>query len=532
MDIYQEKQNTDIEKTAGGKTQDNGRLFSDLFEDRKAWNAGKAGNMDERGHWSRATCQNANSPNLPGLNLSDTTERTPAIEKQAQAQKTDQIDGSEFCTISAQILARLDKKHTGEITRGQLGRAIEDPSFKGKEAQALAAMYQNFDSLHNLSNHEGWTGSHTLSLSDMDKYSRMFKTSSVLIGNAESMRSWALQNFNYFDRDNNGSLSQSEIARALKDPLTGTHDKNVLKDIQAHYKNMGHMWESGINVRALKEYADGVRRDATGSELISNIWSSCYSVNQGQKEGINHDLFADKKEPLHSITPDAIKQGSIGNCYFESSLASVAGAHPQMIKDAIKDNGDGTYTVRFAGHKNNPLRVKAPTEAEQGLYNHGSSYGLWASVMEKAYGSYCQQHFWRRNVSNLGGGYAPAEGAEGGGKTGDVVTLITGQETSTKSIANTAPETIRQDLEKAFGHDARKVVTASILTDLDSGKTTKDNFYKCHAYSITNFAPDGKGGGMVTVRNPWGGKEGTTAGSISIPLNKLFNNFTEVNFEL
>jgi hypothetical protein len=66
----------------------------------------------------------------------------------------------------------------------------------------------------------------------------------------------------------------------------------------------------------------------------------------------------------------------------------VAKTHPEKIRDAIKDNHNGTYTVSFPGAKGEKFTVDAPTQSELGLYNGGTKYGTWAAIMESAFGKY------------------------------------------------------------------------------------------------------------------------------------------------
>lgn len=443
-----------------------------------------------------------------------------------------QITEAEFPTVAKQVLAKLDTNHTGTITKDQLAKALEDPQFKGKEAQALAAMYQSFDLMHNLSKHEGMLSSKSITAGDLDKYAEVQKAQAQRTKEAYDMKYWAHVNLSKFDKNNSGSLTKDELESAIKDPKTSDNDREMLQTIQKHYSEMGHMWERGVNLNALDSFADNIHHDSDNAKLVIQVWGTCYNVNKGQKPEISHDLYTDSKNPLNSINPDAIKQGSIGDCYYVSSLAAVAKAHPEMIRDAIKDNGNGTYTVTFPGDKDHPITVKAPTEAEQGLYNHGSPNGLWASVMEKAYGDYCNQHFWRRSPLNITGGNTPEEGADGGGRTAGAMKLLMGKDVFTNTTTFTFQSTMARDFEHAFSSHPAKAVTAGINGSLPfTGEQTSDGFYKGHAYTITNFVPDGKGGGMVTIRNPWGGTDGTTSGTITIPLEKFMKNFSDVAIE-
>lgn len=50
---------------------------------------------------------------------------------------------------------------------------------------------------------------------------------------------------------------------------------------------------------------------------------------------------------VNGVGLDDVIQGRIANCYMVGAFAAVAHREPETIRNAIKDNGDGTYTVRF-----------------------------------------------------------------------------------------------------------------------------------------------------------------------------------------
>lgn len=95
---------------------------------------------------------------------------------------------------------------------------------------------------------------------------------------------------------------------------------------------------------------------------------------------------AQEKTPLYppgGITPEAVKQGQLGSCYFHSVVAALAASNPQAIRKMIEVNPDGSYTVHFADGG------KETAYPQDILYARHSGYdlsdGLWVAVLFRAY---------------------------------------------------------------------------------------------------------------------------------------------------
>jgi hypothetical protein len=100
---------------------------------------------------------------------------------------------------------------------------------------------------------------------------------------------------------------------------------------------------------------------------------------------------------VDGINFDDVAQGYIGDCYLEGAMSAVAQTHPEAIKDALKDNGDGTFTVRFfepqpGGRAPRPVSITVDgdlpgrTVGSQPYYAHGRDFKeLWPALIEKAY---------------------------------------------------------------------------------------------------------------------------------------------------
>lgn len=99
-------------------------------------------------------------------------------------------------------------------------------------------------------------------------------------------------------------------------------------------------------------------------------------------------------QPLfeHKPTIRDVSQGLLGDCYFLSTLINVVSKNPDAIRNMMKDNHDGTVTVRFCdpdgGHfyvtveKSIPKRTYVGKSKKINPYSRGA---LWVKMMEKAY---------------------------------------------------------------------------------------------------------------------------------------------------
>lgn len=113
-----------------------------------------------------------------------------------------------------------------------------------------------------------------------------------------------------------------------------------------------------------------------------------------------------KDEPLFAHDPmlKDIHQGALGDCYFLAALAGIVAKNPETIKEMMKDNGNGTVTVRFYDFVKDdgllgdgrtykkPYYVTVDKTIPERTYldrhSKGDSYSkgaLWVKMMEKAY---------------------------------------------------------------------------------------------------------------------------------------------------
>jgi hypothetical protein len=120
-------------------------------------------------------------------------------------------------------------------------------------------------------------------------------------------------------------------------------------------------------------------------------------------EKVQGDLF------VGGAAADDVGQGRIGDCYFLASLAAVAKTHPELIKRAVHENKDGTFTVTFKDKSQSvPITVDAdfPEGARGQAFGRGLDVNargpeLWPAIFEKAFAQ------WKGGYQKLNqGGFA------------------------------------------------------------------------------------------------------------------------------
>ena len=223
---------------------------------------------------------------------------------------------------------------------------------------------------------------------------------------------------------------------------------------------------------------------------------------------------------VDDVSYDDVIQGSIANCYMASAFSSLAHADPNIIKNALKDNGDGTYTARFFesqgyGKPMKPVYVTVDGDLASAAPGEKNKYAKardqseqWVSVLEKAYAQ------WKGGYETIGNG----------GRAGDVFTALTGKQ---YSYTSTTSSGVLQKIETALA--AHKPVTSG-THGKDSGVDYNGTgVYAWHAYSVIGTSKE-DGVQYVQLRNPWGksehGNDGKDDGIFKMKLEdftKLYN---------
>ncbi|MHC4716393.1 MAG: C2 family cysteine protease, partial [Planctomycetota bacterium] len=182
---------------------------------------------------------------------------------------------------------------------------------------------------------------------------------------------------------------------------------------------------------------------------------------------------------------DDIAQGSIGDCYYLASLASVADSDPDFVEQMIAPLGDGTFAVRFyRSGKEVYLRLDGdlPVRSTGSLAyaGFGNDGELWVPLMEKAYAFF---RYEKNSYESIHGGWM-----------GTVYEEMTNLPSGFK-MTNESADSVWRFMSRALagGH----AVSAG------SYYNASGPIVGSHAYSVRSIEQTDEGR-FVTVYNPWG----------------------------
>jgi hypothetical protein len=83
------------------------------------------------------------------------------------------------------------------------------------------------------------------------------------------------------------------------------------------------------------------------------------------------------------VTPEAVRQGTLGSCYFHATIAALAKSNPDLLRDAIRRDPDGSFHVHFFS---GPDESVFPEDIEFGrAHGYDRSDGEWVLVLMRGY---------------------------------------------------------------------------------------------------------------------------------------------------
>ena len=166
-----------------------------------------------------------------------------------------------------------------------------------------------------------------------------------------------------------------------------------------------------------------------------------------------------------------IAQGGIGNCWCLASMGAVAKQAPGLIKQMIKKNADGTFTVTFGDGRRVTVSADLPV--------NGARVGKsgWPAILEKAfaerYGTYDRLRGW----------------------PDDAMEMLTGK----AAKAHRAQKPSIGEIAKGFRR--RRAYAVSFPKDLAIPNAAERGIVGNHAYAVIGV---NKLKGTLKLANPWG----------------------------
>lgn len=234
---------------------------------------------------------------------------------------------------------------------------------------------------------------------------------------------------------------------------------------------------------------DNVVVDGHGRRDLADPEVQAEDKNKLKYEWVDAQLFVDGADD------DDVMQGYIGDCYMVAAFSAIASHSPEVIENAIKDNGDGTYTVRFyeSSYFGDPRPVDITVDGQMPTNRGGMYYGknrdsgeLWVGLMEKAYAQ------WKGGYDAIGQG----------GSAGEVMSALTGRRDDYDWLSTSSNHT------QIYNRIAEALENKQGVAAGTHGKSREEMYkgtgvYANHAYSISAVSEE-NGTMYVHLRNPWG----------------------------
>ena len=293
------------------------------------------------------------------------------------------------------------------------------------------------------------------------------------------------------------------------------------------------------------DFAKDSMLDADGRRFMSMLESNPddppgvegTKVENAEYYPINGEPFL-KGNDETDVHPNDVTQGQLGDCYLLASLAAVAVKNPDLIKDMIQENPDGTYTVTF-NKKNSPFAIRKPAQEEVQITvkpefpatqdgdnldwafadpgdMEGENNEFWVMLIEKAYAK------WQ-------GGYHNIEG----GSPSNAMFQITGAESESLRAGSMTAER----LNDLYNNNAVSVLTHNdlkldffgrqfdipdVTDNVDLYRKNGGDLFTDHAYYVTDVDVENE---TVAIRNP----HGWNRGEITLTIDEFNKAFSRVD---
>ncbi|MFN9623412.1 MAG: C2 family cysteine protease, partial [Cyanobacteriota bacterium] len=214
------------------------------------------------------------------------------------------------------------------------------------------------------------------------------------------------------------------------------------------------------------------------------------------------------------VSADDIDQNALGDCYYLSTLSSIALEQPSYIQNMFIDNGDNTFTVRFFNNSvadyvtvDRYLPTNSSGYAVYAGWGGGSgtstSNELWVALAEKAYAQLAESGWSRTYSGTQVNAYAAIEG----GWMDAVIRQVMGVATTSRGVSSMTQTQLINLV------NSNQVLTAGFINGAGYGVVNG------HAYTVTAY---NSANGTFHLRNPWGVSHADVTWSQLLSLSAIF----------
>ena len=232
----------------------------------------------------------------------------------------------------------------------------------------------------------------------------------------------------------------------------------------------------------------------------------------------------------NGISFSDVAQGQAGTCYLLAAASSLANNQSGLISDLFRDNGDGTFGVRFYSSSRNEFWVTVnralPTLGGSLVLAGNSSRSLngelWVALLEKAYAQANETGLFGRSTtansfSYVEGGWEDALTHLSGATTSSVSAYYTSSRWQSAVNNLTTWNTLSNNAIAAFNAGRSLWVGSFGNTTGSNGKT---NLVSGHAFAVTGF---NAATGNFILANPWGSSARSWNHQFEVTWQQLFN---------
>jgi hypothetical protein len=214
------------------------------------------------------------------------------------------------------------------------------------------------------------------------------------------------------------------------------------------------------------------------------------------------------------VSADDIDQNALGDCYYLSTLSSIALEQPSYIQNMFIDNGDNTFTVRFFNNSvadyvtvDRYLPTSSSGYAVYAGWGGGSgtstSNELWVALAEKAYAQLAESGWSRTYSGTQVNAYAAIEG----GWMDAVIRQVMGVAATSQGVSSMTQTQLINLV------NSNQVLTAGFVYGGGYGVVNG------HAYTVTAY---NSANGTFHLRNPWGASHADVTWSQLLSLSAIF----------